>query len=118
MINLVYRVVNSLLIFVTILSGLTPILKNLTREISDDTIYALTTFMFLANLLFHDYGSNTSTHTRFPDSLSVNAAISASVLLASRLDSNIKVFLQMAMSIVMFALFPIFRRSLRVMMLM
>jgi len=38
--------------------GLSPILMTLTESISTDTIYAMTFFMLLANLLFHDYGTN------------------------------------------------------------
>jgi len=38
--------------------GLSPILMTLTESISTDTIYAMTFFMLLANLLFHDYGIN------------------------------------------------------------
>jgi len=38
--------------------GLSPILMTLTESISTDTIYAMTSFMLLANLLFHDYGTN------------------------------------------------------------
>ncbi|KAI8909723.1 phosphatidylinositol N-acetylglucosaminyltransferase subunit C [Gorgonomyces haynaldii] len=101
------------IVFIMILSGLTPILKNLTREISDDTIWAFTLTMLLLNLLFHDYSSTNDTHTRFPDSLSINAAMSAAVLLGSRLDSNQKVFVLMLTSILLFALFPILRRVQR-----
>lgn len=38
--------------------GLSPVLVSLTETISTDTIYAMTTVMLLANLLFHDYGAN------------------------------------------------------------
>lgn len=38
--------------------GLSPVLMTLTETISTDTIYAMTTCMLLANLLFHDYGAN------------------------------------------------------------
>ena len=38
--------------------GLSPVLMTLTETISTDTIYAMTCFMLLANLLFHDYGAN------------------------------------------------------------
>jgi len=30
----------------------------LTESVSTDTIYAMTVFMLLANLLFHDYGTS------------------------------------------------------------
>ena len=45
-----------LLFFVTLL-GLSPILKTLTSQTSDDTIWALTVCCFIANVLFHDYNT-------------------------------------------------------------
>ena len=46
--------------------------------------------------------------------MSVNAAISASVVLASRLVDDISVFALMLFSIEAFALFPLLRRRLQV----
>ncbi|KAJ3259254.1 hypothetical protein HDU77_001909 [Chytriomyces hyalinus] len=97
-----------------ILLALTPILRTLTKDTSDDTIWALSSFLFAANLLFCDYSSNSLTTVRYPDSFSINAAVFASVLLASRLNENGHVFSLMCFSIETFALFPILRRSLRV----
>jgi phosphatidylinositol glycan class C protein len=51
---------SNVLVFVMITGGLTPTLKDLTREISDDTIWAFTSAMFAANLVSHDYGSQIS----------------------------------------------------------
>ncbi|KAI8834975.1 phosphatidylinositol N-acetylglucosaminyltransferase subunit C [Chytriomyces cf. hyalinus JEL632] len=96
-----------------ILLALTPILRTLTKDTSDDTIWALSSFLFAANLLFCDYSSNSLTTVRYPDSFSINAAVFASVLLASRLNENAHVFSLMCFSIETFALFPILRRSLR-----
>ena len=45
-------------IFVGFGFGLSPILMTLTDTISTDTIYAMTVFMLLGNLLFHDYGAS------------------------------------------------------------
>ncbi|CAG8532989.1 4648_t:CDS:2, partial [Racocetra persica] len=81
----------AVLFFVTLL-GLSPILKTLTKDTSSDTIWALTVILFLANMLFHDYGSENRTNIKFPGSVSTNAAIFASVLLASRLEVNSHVF--------------------------
>jgi phosphatidylinositol glycan class C protein len=36
---------------------MSPVMMTLTETISTDTIYAMTFFMLLANLLFHDYGT-------------------------------------------------------------
>ncbi|CAJ0827663.1 2721_t:CDS:2 [Entrophospora sp. SA101] len=81
----------AILFFATLL-GLSPILKTLTIDTSEDTIWALTVILFLANMMFHDYGSENRTNIKFPGSLSTNAAIFASVLLASRLTLNSHVF--------------------------
>ncbi|RCH86281.1 hypothetical protein CU098_009549, partial [Rhizopus stolonifer] len=104
------RVVKSAFFFFITLLGLSPILKTLTSQISDDTIYALTVCCFLANILFHDY----TTQVKIPGSLSTNAAIFASVLLASRLDTNVDVFAFLSFAVEWFSLFPIFRRQSKV----
>jgi phosphatidylinositol glycan class C protein len=89
---------------------MTPILKDLTRDISSDTIVTMTIFMFAINLLFHDYDGG---HEHgFHDAISVNAAMCASVLLASRLNTHFTVAVLMFLAIVLFALFPMYRRNL------
>lgn len=51
---------------------------------------------------------------RLSSVLSMNAAVSASVVLASRLSTNVSVFALILFSILSFALFPILRRRLQV----
>ena len=46
--------------------------------------------------------------------LSINAAISASVVLASRLPDDISVFALMLCAVVLFAMFPVLRHRLQV----
>lgn len=53
-------------------------------------------------------------HIRFPSSLSVNAAISASVVLSSRLASHLQVFSLVLFGTEWFALFPILRKQILV----
>jgi len=89
-------------------------LKKLTRPITDDTICALTVVLFLANLAFHEYGSDIRRNIKYPDSLSINAAIFASVVLVSRLETNLHVFGFMAFAVEWFALFPMLRRQVKV----
>ncbi|KAI9209746.1 phosphatidylinositol N-acetylglucosaminyltransferase subunit C [Polychytrium aggregatum] len=101
------------LIIFSLLFGLSPILTTLTKTISSDTIWALTLVMFLTNLLFHEYEGDHFEGIAFPESLSINAAISASVLLASRLSSELMVFGIVSLALVLFGLFPLFRRCLR-----
>jgi Phosphatidylinositol N-acetylglucosaminyltransferase len=53
-------------------------------------------------------------YDRLSSVLSMNAAVSASVVLASRLSTNVSVFALVLFSILSFALFPILRRRLQV----
>lgn len=125
------------------LLGISPILKSLTRSTSSDSIWALATWLLIINIFFFDYGSldvptrlskpipppevtNTtpvdpallhSHHSLrappFPSSLSTNAALMASTVLASRLLTTTAVFSLTLFSIQVFGLFPVFRRHLR-----
>lgn len=90
--------------------GLSPVLVTLTETVSTDTIYAMTTVMLLANLLFHDYGANAA---MVSEALSLNAGIFASVCLASRLHTSWHAFAAVTFSLQIFGLFPAFRRKLK-----
>ncbi|KAL4897531.1 phosphatidylinositol N-acetylglucosaminyltransferase-domain-containing protein [Aspergillus ambiguus] len=96
------------------LLGLTPILKSLTKSTASDSIWALSCWLLIMNIFSFDYGSGEGAGaTKFPASLSTNAAVMASTVLASRLPSTSHVFSLMLFSIEVFGLFPIFRRQLR-----
>lgn len=90
-----------------------PTLRTLTESTSSTTIWAVTVCLFVANLLFHDYGSPSTITIKNPSSLSLSAAIFASVLLASRLHTRLHVFTLITLALEWFALFPILRRFLR-----
>ncbi|KAJ9607445.1 glycosylphosphatidylinositol anchor biosynthesis [Cladophialophora chaetospira] len=124
------------------LLGLSPILKSLTRSTSSDSIWALATWLLIINIFFFDYGSlsipkkpptlarlsetsngatgnpsppqvsNAFRAPPFPSSLSTNAALMASTVLASRLMTTTAVFSLTLFSIQVFGLFPVFRRHL------
>jgi len=64
----------------------------------------------LINVFFFDYGGGVE--AKFPASLSTNAALMASTVLASRLTSTTHVFSLTLFSIQVFGLFPVFRRYL------
>jgi phosphatidylinositol glycan class C protein len=110
------KIFSSSIILTIVLLGLSPLLKTLTKDISSDSLWAMTTVMLIFNAAFHDYTSPLKTTAQFPDSLSINAAIFSCVLLASRLDSVIDVFALMLIGLEMFAVFPVFQRYLRVFM--
>ncbi|PWA01467.1 hypothetical protein BB558_002433 [Smittium angustum] len=98
--------------FALILYFLSPVLRTLTVDTSTDTIIALAVVFFLLNLGFHDYGTNNLTKISSIGSISVNAAVLACVLLASRLSSNNAVYALLVYALLWFALFPLLRRLL------
>ncbi|BDD63422.1 hypothetical protein MAP00_008313 [Monascus purpureus] len=104
---------SALMIYFSLL-GLSPILKSLTKSTASDSIWAMSCWLLIMNIFSFDYGSGEGAGaTKFPASLSTNAAVMASTVLASRLPSTTHVFSLMLFSIEVFGLFPIFRRQLR-----
>ncbi|EON66260.1 hypothetical protein W97_05653 [Coniosporium apollinis CBS 100218] len=101
---------SAVLIYCALL-GLSPILKSLTKSTTSDSIWAMSCWLMCINVFFFDYGG--SVGAKFPASLSTNAALMASTVLASRLDSTTSVFSLLLFSIEVFGLFPVFRRHLR-----
>lgn len=89
---------------------LSPILKTLTHTISTDTIYAMSVFMILGHLLFHDYGSDAAPISR---AVSLNMSLFSSVCLASRLDSSEHVFTLVILALFLFGFWPMLQRTLR-----
>ncbi|KAK9447411.1 phosphatidylinositol N-acetylglucosaminyltransferase-domain-containing protein [Limtongia smithiae] len=112
-------------LIVSTLLGLSPVLKSLTQSTSSDSIWAISVWLFLLNIFFHDYSaapartapvsaSSTPTYAAVPPTtLSTNLAIAAAIVLASRLSTTLSVFSFLLFSIELFGLFPIFSRWLR-----
>ncbi|XP_014668765.1 PREDICTED: phosphatidylinositol N-acetylglucosaminyltransferase subunit C-like isoform X1 [Priapulus caudatus] len=96
--------------FLALAYGLAPILATLTESISTDTIYAMSTAMLLANLVLYDYGPSAAIVS---GTVSFNAAMFASVCLASRLPTLWHTFATVTLSAEMFAMLPIFRKRLK-----
>ena len=101
---------SAILIYIALL-GLSPILKTLTGSTSSDSIWSMTCSLMCINIFFFDYSGGVG--VKFPASLSTNAALMASTVLASRLPSTTHVFSLTLFSIEVFGLFPVFRRHLR-----
>jgi phosphatidylinositol N-acetylglucosaminyltransferase subunit C len=104
---------SAILIYFTLL-GLSPILKSLTQSTSSDSIWAMSFWLLAINIFFFDYSGAWVGVNKFPvASLSTNAALMASTVLASRLPSTGQVFSLTLFSIEVFGLFPVFRRYAR-----
>nr|GAT44203.1 phosphatidylinositol N-acetylglucosaminyltransferase [Mycena chlorophos] len=107
--NRVKAVKSSILIFLALMS-LSPVLRTLTAATSSDSIWALSAVLFVLNALLADYSAISLRGERLTSVLSMNAAVSASVVLASRLSSDLAVFALILFSVQAFALFPRLRR--------
>ncbi|XP_055846109.1 phosphatidylinositol N-acetylglucosaminyltransferase subunit C [Episyrphus balteatus] len=82
-----------------------PLLHKLTDAISTDTICTMTVFVFILNLVFHDYGLDVAMVSK---TISLNAEIFGSICLASRLSSSYSAFVLLVQSAIFFVLYPIF----------
>ncbi|KAF9456553.1 phosphatidylinositol N-acetylglucosaminyltransferase subunit C [Collybia nuda] len=106
---------SSILIFLALMS-LTPVLRTLTAATSSDSIWALTSILFILNTLLADYSALKNAgqvQGRLTSVLSMNAAMSASIVLASRLTADIAVFALILFSVQVFTLYPFLRHRLK-----
>ncbi|PPQ80841.1 hypothetical protein CVT25_001966 [Psilocybe cyanescens] len=105
---------SSIMMFLALMS-LSPVLRTLSAATSSDSIWALSVVLFSLNALLADYTATKpeDSHEGLSSVLSMNAAVSASVVLASRLSTDVSVFALMLFSIQSFALFPILRHRLQ-----
>lgn len=91
-----------------------PVLSTLTRNISSDTVHAWSVALLVAHLYLHDYFFVVSATNKLTGGLSLGAAVLASALLASRLDSpHVDAFAQVVLSMEVFVLSPYVRRALK-----
>ena len=98
-------------IFLFFSFSFSPVLYKLTDTVSTDTIHITAGLMLFTHLVFHNYGLERATIVS--GALSLNAALFASVCLASRLASSYDAFVLLSVSVEIFVLFPIFRLKLR-----
>ncbi|KAF7203355.1 phosphatidylinositol N-acetylglucosaminyltransferase subunit C [Nothobranchius furzeri] len=95
-------------LFLSFTFGFSPVLKTLTESVSTDTVYAMSAVMLLAHLVSFPYGEPSP-----PGSLSLNAALFASVCLASRLPGALHTFAMLSCALLVFALWPCLLQRLR-----
>merc|ERR1712216_825771 len=90
------------------LIALAPVMRTLTESYSDDTVTFLVMLLCSLHLVFHEY----RIATLFTGSgmFSLNAGIFASILLASRLPSDVYVFEFLCLSTELLVFFPLLRQ--------
>ncbi|CAO2814688.1 unnamed protein product [Amaranthus hypochondriacus] len=110
--NLFAKYILNILYFIIGLYALSPIYHTLTRSISSDSIWALTTMLIVLHLFLHDYTGCTVkapgslTNPSLSSNISLNTSIIASVLIASRLPSRQLVFAIVLFSLQVFLFVP------------
>lgn len=82
---------------------LAPMMHTLTDSISTDTIFTLTLCVLVVHLLFFDYGLPAFVASK---AVSLNAALFASICLASRLPTAFDAFTLLCVAAEFFVLFP------------
>lgn len=92
---------------------LSPVLRTLTDPVSGDTIWAFAISLLLIHLIFHNYRPYRDTRVLFSP-ISLNAAVFASVVLASRLPDIVVVFGFLFCSLAIFMAAPLIRHHLHV----
>lgn len=100
----------TVLIFIVFGHLFSPVLYTLTDTISTDTIYTMSFLMMITHLIFFNYGMSPAIVS---NNLSLNAAVFASVCLASRLSSAYHAFVLLSIAIKCFVLFPILKNKLK-----
>ncbi|CAF2872023.1 unnamed protein product [Rotaria sp. Silwood2] len=109
-IKLLQENLKTLLIFLLFGSMVSPVVFTLTKTISTDTIYAMSTLMMLTHLIFYDYGAETAMVQK---ALSFSVALFSSVCLASRLSTSFHTFCLVTSAVLVFALWPELRKYIK-----
>lgn len=71
-------------------------MQTLTRSVSSDSIVATAGYLLLLHLYLHDYNFVNSVTDTLTGSISLGSATFASILLASRMPSQMQVFAQVS----------------------
>lgn len=108
-----WRTFKSSLLILFFLLTLSPVLKSLANSTSSDSIWALSTWLCLLNVLFNDFKIDFTDKHEKESNLSQNISLSNAIVLASRLDSNLSAFCFILFSIQISGLFPKFNNFTR-----
>ncbi|MEW5299270.1 MAG: hypothetical protein WDW38_003365 [Sanguina aurantia] len=92
---------------------LSPLLHTLTRTVSTDSVLAMTAVLLLTHLSLHDYNFLNVVTEQLTGTLSLGAAVFSAVLVASRMHTEVDVFVQVLFAFELFLLSPYVRRDIR-----
>eukprot|EP00762_Andalucia_godoyi_P005560 ANDGO_00535.mRNA.1 Putative phosphatidylinositol N-acetylglucosaminyltransferase subunit C len=100
-------------LLVLLLMGVSPIIRSLTLSYANDTIWAWTISLFVIHIIAQDYSYLNGKTAKQQSAFSLNAAVFATVLLVSRLESSMHAFAILCLSFEFFGLSPILRHDLK-----
>ncbi|GBF92993.1 phosphatidylinositol N-acetylglucosaminyltransferase subunit C [Raphidocelis subcapitata] len=102
---------------VTLLTGgvylLAPMLRTLTKTVSEDSVVAMTAGLLVLHLYLHDYNFVNSVTDKPTGAVSLSAAVFSSVLIASCMPSEMDVFAHVLFCLQLYLLSPFMRRYVR-----
>lgn len=101
------------------LALLAPVLRTLTESTADNSIAPLSGVCLLVNLALADHSSTTTPttgkdQTGLKATLSLNAAVAGSTILASRLQDNVEAFALLFLATGVFTLLPLLKQAVKV----
>lgn len=102
---------------VSLLTGgvylLSPLLRTLTKTVSEDSVIAMTAGLLILHLYLHDYNFVNSVTGKLTGAVSLSAAVFSSVLTASCMPSEMDVFVHVLFCLQLYLLSPFMRRYIR-----
>lgn len=100
-------------LLVLLLMGVSPVIRSLTLSYSNDTIWAWAISLFALHMVTQDYPYLNARVAKQHGAFSLNAAVFATVLLVSRLQTSMHAFAILCLSFEIFGLSPIVRHDLK-----
>eukprot|EP00878_Enallax_costatus_P005691 GHUV01005968.1.p1 GENE.GHUV01005968.1~~GHUV01005968.1.p1 ORF type:complete len:398 (+),score=100.30 GHUV01005968.1:2189-3382(+) len=92
---------------------MSPMLHTLTKNISEDSVIAMIVGLCILHLFLHDYNFVNSVTEQLTGTLSLAAAVFASVLFASGMPTELDVFVHVLFCLELYLLSPFMRRYIR-----
>ncbi|WFD37368.1 D-stereospecific aminopeptidase [Malassezia japonica] len=106
------RSLPSLAVLALTLHALSPVLRTLSEATTSDSIWAFSAMLFGCHWALADYSMQPTTRPLLSSTLSLNLAMCASVVLSSRLSSDVDVFALLLAALQLFAIYPLLRQRI------
>lgn len=91
------------------LHALSPVVRTFSEATTNDSVWACAAVLFVGHLAFANYSMRPDSGSRLTSTISLNMAMCASVVLSSRLMSDVDVFALLLVALQLFGIFPLLR---------